>query len=136
MGIARTSTTLTLTTMLLIASCVRHQVALEESMKSDATIVFHNQAHDRIQVYLIDERQERLLGRLEPLETARLRLPNFSSERAEAVLLAVIPGWSKDLRPSRNGRAIFSIKEFTNNLPGEEWIFVSGQLIGASRTAP
>lgn len=133
MGIARIRI-VTLTTTILIASCVRHQVATEGPPDSDAVVIFHNQGHDRIQVYLVGETQERLLGRLEPLETARLVLPEWSFDEAPGtVRLAVIPGWSKDLRPSLNGRAAFSIKEFKRNLPGEEWIFVGGQLIGPSR---
>jgi hypothetical protein len=134
MGIAKIRIVITLTAANLIASCTQHHVALEAPLKSDAAIIFHNQGHDRIQVYLIGETQERLLGRLEALETARLQLPEWLSEAAPgAVRLAVIPGWSKDLRPSLNGRAIFSIKEFRENLPGEEWTFVGGQLMGPWR---
>ena len=133
MGIARIRI-ISLAVTIPIVSCLQHQVAPEGPLESDAAVVFHNQGHDRIQVYLVGETQERLLGRLEPLETARLVLPEWAVDAAPGtVRLAVIPGWSKDLRPSVNGRATFSIKEFKRNLPGAEWTFVGGQLVGPSR---
>jgi hypothetical protein len=135
MVIARIHTVITrLAGTLLIASCASHRVAPEGPPISNNAIIFQNQGHDRIQVYLIGQREERLLGRLEPLETARLQLPQWVFDGApESVILAVIPGWSKDLRPSHNTAGTFSIKEFKDNLPGEAWSFVAGQLNGPWR---
>jgi len=133
MSIARFRTIVVASTI-LIGSCVQHQIAPEAPPESNPAIMFHNQGHDRIQVYLVGETEEQLLGRLEPLETARLVLPEWSfDETPGTVRLAVIAGWSKDLRPSLNSKATFSVKEFKRNLSGEEWTFVGGQLIGTLR---
>ena len=131
MGIAKTRSIASLAAGILIASCMQHQMAPPGQPISAGTIIFHNQSRDRIQVYLIGEKEDWLLGRLEPLETAHLRLPESSSAAAEeAVVLAVLPGWSRNLAPRGDRRATLSITEHTNNLPGEEWIFVNGQLQG------
>src|SRR5699024_2849156 len=98
------------------------------------TITFRNSGRDRIQVYLIGERENWLLGRLEPLQTARLRLPESSFVvTGEAVVLAVLPGWSRSLEPRADHRATMSIAERGTELAGEEWLFVNGQLQGPRR---
>ena len=111
MGIARIRI-ITLAATLLIASCVQHQVAPEGPLESDAAVVFHNQGHDRIQVYLVGQRESWLLGRLEPRETAHLRLPEsiFAIE-GDDVVLAVLPGWSCGLAPRSDHRAAPSVME-------------------------
>ena len=131
MGITKIRRIASLAAGILIASCMQHQIAPPAERISAGTITFHNQGRDRIQVYLIGQKEDWLLGRLEPMETARLRLPESSSANAgEAVVLAVLPGWSRSLRPRGDRLATLSIAESGSNLPGEEWIFVNGQLLG------
>ena len=125
---------LSLAAAFLIASCMQHQVAPAAAPISAGTITFHNHGRDRIQVYLIGEKEDWLLGRLEPMETAHLRLPeSISEEGREAVVLAVVPGWARNLAPRNDRRATLSITEISNNLRGEEWVFVNGQLLGPRR---
>lgn len=137
MGITHVRSLFTLAAGVVIASCVRHHIPLSEQFSSAGTITFHNHTGDRIQVYLIGEKANWLLGRLEPYQTARLQLPGSSAAAPrEPVSLAVIPGWSRTLQPGRDGRAALSIKDFSDNLPGEEWFFTAGQVHGPYRGPP
>src|SRR5437763_11833853 len=134
MGILHVRRTAALAAVILIASCAQHQPPSLQTSTPVRTITFHNNGRDRIQVYLVGEKENWLLGRLEPMESVRLRLPeSMSEETPEAVVLAVLPGWSRNLAPSRDRRAALSITEVSDNLPGEEWTFVNGQLLGPRR---
>ena len=117
-----------------LASCAPHQRVEPAPLTGAGAITFRNSGRDRIQVYLVGERENWLLGRLEPLETARLRLPaSWFVATGEAVVLAVLPGWSRSLAPRADRRATLSIAEPGGDLAGEEWIFVNGQLQGPRR---
>ena len=117
----------------LVACAPQHRAPAAPQPQA-GTITFRNSGRDRIQVYLIGERENWLLGRLDPLETARLRLPAGSfAVTAEAVVLAVLPGWSRSLEPRADRRATMSIAERGTELAGEEWLFVNGQLQGPRR---
>lgn len=119
---------------LVLASCASPGAKSAGRPEPSATITFHNQGHDRIQVYLVAEKQEWLIGRLEPLQTAHLALPQFGFASAPlGVALVVLPGWSGGQRPRLDPRAAVSNDEVSDNLPGEEWIFVNGQLRGPLR---
>ena len=119
---------------LLIASCALPGAKSSGRPEPSTTITFHNQGRDRIQVYLVAEKQEWLIGRLEPLQTARLPLPELGfAATSQSLALAVVPGWSGNVQPRRDPRATFSIDEVSDNLPGEEWVFVDGRLRGPLR---
>ena len=134
MGIANIRGATVLAACLAIASCVHRSAAAAGDLPRSATITVHNQGRDRIQVYLVSEKQDWLIGRLEPLETARLPLPEFGfTATPQAVALAVVPGWTRNLQPGRDPNAALSIDEVTDDLPGEEWIYVNGQLQGPLR---
>lgn len=49
---------------------------------------------------------------------------------SQAVSVAVVPGWSANAQPRREHRTTFSIDKLTDDLPGQEWIFVNGRLEG------
>lgn len=120
---------------LVSASCIRSSGSASGELAPSATITFHNQGRDRVQVYLVGEKEDWLIGRLEPLQTARLALPRFGFESSpQAVAIAVVPGWSRTLQPRREPRATLSIDEVNDDLPGQEWIFVNGQLDGPLRS--
>ena len=134
MGIANIRGLITVAACLLSASCVQHGRSAPGELAPSATITFHNQGRDRVQVYLVGEKEDWLIGRLEPLETARLPLPQFGFASApQAVALAVVPGWTRNLQPRRDPHATVSIDEISDNLAGEEWIFVNGLLQGPWR---
>jgi hypothetical protein len=134
MGIANLGGMASLAAGVMIVSCATYKrPAMVESARTE-TIIFQNRSPERIQVYLIGEKQDWLLGRLDPMETARLRLPPSAwGESREAVVLAVLPGWTKSLAPRSDRRAAVSIAEIGSNLPGEHWSFVNGQLQGPRR---
>ena len=66
MPITRTRN-LAITILLLVAACVPQQGGVSGQLKSVGSITFRNQSRDRIQVYLIGEKEDWLLGRLESL---------------------------------------------------------------------
>lgn len=121
---------------LITASCVQHHAAPPEDPAPTVTITFRNQSRDRVQVYLIGDKEDWLLGRLESLQTAHLRLPESAFLTTQPVMLAVVPVWSRNLQPRRDPRAILSIKQTMIDWPGMEWIFVGGQLQGPLRAQP
>jgi len=134
MGVANIRRISLLAAGLLIVSCTQHQGPAPLPEPSARTITFHNSSRDRIQVYLVGQKESWLLGRLEGMETARLRLPESSSDLwDEGVVLAVLPGWARSLAPRADHRVALSITEPGRDLPGEEWIFVNGQLQGPRR---
>lgn len=134
MGIANIRGVITVAACLLNASCVKLGGSAPGELAPSAAITFHNQGRDRVQVYLVGEKEDWLIGRLEPLETARLPLPQFGFASApQAVAVVVVPGWSRNLQPRRDPHAAVSIDETSDKLAGEEWIFVNGQLQGPLR---
>jgi hypothetical protein len=134
MGILHIRHTAALAAVILIASCAQHQPSSPQPSTPARTITFHNHGRDRIQVYLVGEKENWLLGRLEPMESARLRLPeSVSDQTREAMVLAVLPGWSRNLAPSRDRHAALSMTEVGMNLPDEEWSFVNDQVLGPRR---
>jgi hypothetical protein len=55
-------------------------------------ITFENTTNSVVRVYLLGAASEWLLGRVQPAETARLRLPpSFSTDQHEPLALSVVP---------------------------------------------
>lgn len=134
MGIAKLRGVATLAACLLIASCIQPGAGPTSRPPSGPTITFRNQDRDRVQVYLVGEKQDWLIGRLESMETAHLPLPELGlAATTQPVALVVVPGWARNLRPRQDPHATVSINEISDNLPGEEWIFAAGQLQGPLR---
>jgi hypothetical protein len=97
-------------------------------------ITFRNQMAMPIQVYLVGEKSECLLGRLEPFETARLRLRASSCDGMSAsVILVVVPGWSRTFDARHHPAGVQSLKEPSERMSGETWAFVNGQIMGPWR---
>src|SRR5512142_3553769 len=89
----------TLAACLLIASCASPGAKSSGRPEPSTTITFRNQDRDRVQVYLVGEQQDWLIGRLEPLETAHLPLPKLGfAATSQPVALVVVPGWARNLR--------------------------------------
>lgn len=133
MLVAHRYTVVSLVLTLLCLGCVPHQGAVSRltAAADGEAITFHNRDRQLIQVYLIDETRAWWLGRLEPLASARLRLPvSFSTTSTRSIRLAVIGGSSRSLEPSQDRRAVFSLNERASNVAGQDWIFANGQLLG------
>ena len=100
------------------------------------TIRFDNQARDYVHVYLVGQRREWLLGRVEPGAVAALRLPDdvFDSDPG-FVRLAVLAGGGVSQAAARDPRAQFTISQDPSLLLTRRWQFAQGQLTSLGRTA-
>ena len=97
---------------------------------------FDNQGRDHVHVYLIGQRREWLLGRVEPGAVATLRLPDdvFDSDPG-FVRLAVVSGGGVSQLAARDPRAQLTIAQDPSMLLARRWQFSQGQLTSLGRTA-
>jgi hypothetical protein len=125
---------LALTAGLFLAGCatqpagspVRHS-----SAPVMAAVKVQNQSRGRVYVYLISPRGEWLLGRVEPLQTASLALPVRSlTARGGFNSLAIVPGDSRSLQPTREIGAVLSMRQPIGALMTQSWVFTGGQIVG------
>lgn len=94
------------------------------------SIRFMNEGRERIHVYLVGERREWLLGRVEPGAAAWLALPMRSLRGAEGNFrLAVLAGAPPSLQAGRDGRAVQSLVEPASAILDREWSFSQGRLV-------
>jgi hypothetical protein len=100
------------------------------------TIRFDNHGSDHVHVYLIGQRREWLLGRVEPGAVAALRLPDdvFDADPG-FVRLAVLAGGGVSQAAARDPRAQFTISQDPSLLLTRRWQFAPGQLTSLGRTA-
>ena len=95
-----------------------------------ASFVFRNMSREHIAVYLVEDTRESLLGRLDPLQSLRLPLPDrIYTARAAVVSLVVIANGAVTLQPSRERGAILSSRRRGLSLIGQTWGFAGGQLL-------
>ena len=108
-----------------------HAAGREEAARGrPLSIRFMNESRDRIHVYLVGERREWLLGRVEPGTVAWLALPTRAlTGDAGYVRLAVIAGAGPSLQAGREPRAVQSLAEPAAALLEREWSFGQGQLV-------
>jgi hypothetical protein len=100
------------------------------------TIRFDNQARDHVHVYLIGQRREWLLGRVEPGAVATLRLPEdvFDSDPGY-VQLAVLTGGGVSQKAASDPRAQLTISQDPSSILTQRWRFSQGQLTSLRVTA-
>ena len=95
------------TVIMTLGACVSHP-ALDGPAPVEIrpfVINFHNDAREYVHVYLIDERREWLLGRVEPGAVASLRIPEAPLAGSVGFMqLAVIPGERLTLRAALDRR--------------------------------
>lgn len=93
------------------------------------TIRFDNGARDYVHVYLVGQRREWLLGRVEPGAVATLRLPEevFDSDPG-FVQLAVLAGSSVTQRAARDPRSQLTISQDPSSILSRRWKFSQGEL--------
>jgi hypothetical protein len=93
------------------------------------TIRFDNDGRDYVHVYLVGERRQWLLGRVEPGAIARLRIPAAAlAEHSGTVQLAVIAGGRITLQAARDARVQLTIAQPASHILSQEWRFAGGQL--------
>ena len=98
-----------------------------------ALIRFDNFGREHVHVYLITDKREWLLGRVEAGATAMLRIPGESLAEQSFVQLAVVPGQSAMLRASQSPRLSLAIAQPASALLSQGWSFSQGKLISARR---
>jgi hypothetical protein len=100
------------------------------------TIRFDNTARERVDVYLIGEKREWVLGRVEPGVIASLRIPEEALAKGSMfVRLAVLAGEPLTFAVARNPRARVTIAQPASAILSQRWSFSQGELtsVGSNR---
>lgn len=101
------------------------------------SIRFDNGARDYVHVYLVGERRQWLLGRVEPGAVATLRIPDaMLTETSRYVRLAVITGEHVTPQAALNARATFTIPQPVSAVLWQRWAFSDGELLLQSTPRP
>jgi hypothetical protein len=103
--------------------------AVSPAQDRPPTVRFDNGGRERVHVYLISQRREWLLGRVEPGAIAMLRLPEASiADDPGFVQLAVVAGGGVTLRAARDPRARLSMPQPASAIISRGWRFAQGEL--------
>ena len=133
-----------LTAALALGACAGHlsPAAHDAPLAAAApvpTVRFDNEAQTYVDVYLIGEQREWLLGRVPPGARATLRIPASALAMPSGfVRLATIPDANRTVLAARDPRATFTIAQPASMIATQQWTFsqrqlASPQLLGAQR---
>jgi len=128
----------TMIVTLALGACVRapSRPVLDGPMSTDTrppAIRFDNLARESVHVYLIGEKREWLLGRVEPGAIAILRVPDGAlAEGSTIVRLAVLVGELATLEAARHARAL-TVAQPASAILSQRWRFSQGELISLRR---
>jgi hypothetical protein len=126
-----------MTTTLTLAACFQAAPGRDgpSPMSDDLLAIrFDNGAREHVHVYLIGEKREWLLGRVEPGAIAFLRVPEESLvENAKFVRLAVIAGQRLTLQAARDPRAMLTLAQPASAILSQQWRFSQGTLTSLRR---
>lgn len=128
------SLTATITGVLALGACVqrplRPPVGDPVSVEwYPLAINFDNGAREHVHVYLVADRRQWLLGRLEPGARATLRIPEASlAEGTGFVQLTVLTGEHLTPCAAHNSRATFTVPQPVSAILSQRWMFTQGQL--------
>lgn len=86
-------------------------------------IRFDNAAHDYVRVYLVGEKREWLLGRVEIGARATLRIPEDALADAGPMRLAVLEGQRSAPQATSDSRAATTIKQPIAAILSQRWTF-------------
>ncbi len=118
-----------LTVTLALGGCVSapsHHVS-DAPVPTDETplaIRFDNEAREYVRVYLIGERREWLLGRVEPGARATLRIPEEAlAGNPASMSLVVLTGERATLRAAGEARAVTTIAQPVAAILSQRWTF-------------
>jgi hypothetical protein len=114
------------------------RIAVDAPAATDApplTVRFDNDARDFVHVYLVGEKREWLLGRVEPGARAMLRIPEAALDsNAGRMRLAVLAGQRVTQRAAGEARAAITLAQPTAAILSQRWMYsqslVRGQLTG------
>jgi hypothetical protein len=98
------------------------------------SIRFDNDAREHVHVYLIGEKREWLLGRVEAGAIAMLRIPEESlAGDPTFVRLVVIAGDGVTLQAARHARATPTLAQPVSDILSQRWRFSQGSLTSLRR---
>lgn len=126
-----------LTVTVALGACVHPAQSADRpsSLRGDPlTIRFDNESRQHVHVYLIGERREWLLGRVEAGAIRTLRIPHDAfTEDQRFARLAVIGGEHMTLQTARNSRATFSLAQPVVAMLSQRWLYAEGSLTPSRR---
>jgi hypothetical protein len=89
-----------------------------------AGVRFDNDARDYVHVYLVGQRREWLLGRVEPGARATLRIPEEAlAEDAGSMRLVALAGARVTQRPASEARAVITLEQPAAAILSQRWTF-------------
>jgi hypothetical protein len=117
-----------LTVTLALAGCAttRSRPGPARLVRSDEVplaIRFDNAAHDYVHVYLVGEKREWLLGRVEIGARATLRIPEDALADAGQMRLAVLEGQRRASQVSGDSRAATTLRQPIAAILSQRWTF-------------
>ena len=121
---------------LMLAACFQTApVRAGPSPMDDGALAirFDNGAREHVHVYLIGEKRQWLLGRVETGAIATLRIPEASLAGNAQLVLAVIVGEGVTLQAARNTRATLTIAQPASAILSKRWTFSEGKLTSLRR---
>ena len=119
-----------------VAACVQTAAQGRASRRDDIppAIRFDNDAREHVHVYLIGEKREWVLGRVEAGSVALLRIPEESLAGDPAfVRLVVIAGNGITLQAARHARATPTLAQPVLDILSQRWKFSHGSLTSLRR---
>ena len=111
--------------------------ALASSDDVAHTIRFDNTGREFVHVYLVGQKREWLLGRVEPGERKTMRLPDEALSADTGMMqLAVIIGERVNLGARRASRSILTIAQPSASLLDQRWTFSQTPALGQLTSLP
>jgi hypothetical protein len=126
----------TMSLSLTAAACFQAASRGEPSRMNEVPLAirFENDTRVHVHVYLIGEKREWLLGRVETGAIAMLRIPEESlAGNASLVRLVVIPGEGVTLQAARHARATPTLAQPVLEILSQRWKFSQGSLTSLRR---
>jgi hypothetical protein len=126
-----------MTATLTLGACFHLASMPDEPLSIDDALLklrFDNGGREHVHVYLIGEKRQWLLGRVEPGAIAILQIPEESlAEDATFVRLAVIVGERITHQAARHPRARLTLAQPASAILSQRWIFSQGSLTSLQR---
>ena len=122
------------------SASTRTPIAFDTAAPADGlplTVRFDNDARDYVHVYLIGEKREWLLGRVEPGARATLRIPDdAAAEDGASIQLAVVSGAHVSLRAAREAPAAITILQPADAILSQRWTYSQTLATGRLTSLP
>ena len=124
----------TITMTLALGACISAGAhpAQQRSISTEADLLsihFDNLSTQTVDVYLIGERREWMLGRVAPGAVATLRLPDeVFLPGSTMVRLAVLAGEPARFDAARDPRTVFTIGQPASAILTQRWTFSQGNI--------